>query len=36
MDRAHERLNQLLETHTTKPIDKKMAGAIDAVVTDFK
>lgn len=36
MDRAHERLNQILETHSAKPIDEKMASAIDSVVAGFK
>ena len=35
MDRAHERLNQILASHTANPIDLKMAGTIDAVVTGF-
>ncbi|WP_319407093.1 trimethylamine methyltransferase family protein [uncultured Desulfosarcina sp.] len=36
LDRAHERLNQILKTHTATPVDEKMAGAIDALVTHFK
>ena len=36
LDRAHERLNQILENHTAKPIDEKMARAIEVVVTGFK
>ena len=35
MDRAHERLNQIPASHTANPIDLKMAGTIDAVVTGF-
>ena len=36
LDRAHERLNQILKTHTAKPMDEKMAAAIEAVVSGFK
>ena len=36
LDRAHERLNQILKTHTAKPMDANMASAIEAVVTGFK
>ena len=36
LDRAHERLNQILKIHTVKPMDKKMAAAIEAVVSGYK
>jgi trimethylamine--corrinoid protein Co-methyltransferase len=35
LDRAHERLNQILNTHTARPVDRKMAAAIEALVTGF-
>jgi trimethylamine:corrinoid methyltransferase-like protein len=36
LDRAHKRLNRILESHTPTPIDARLAGAIDAVVTDYR
>jgi trimethylamine--corrinoid protein Co-methyltransferase len=36
LDRAHERLNQILKTHTAKPMDQKLAGAVQAVVSSYR
>ena len=36
MDRAHDRLNRILDTHTAKPMDQKMAGAVEAVVSGYR
>jgi trimethylamine--corrinoid protein Co-methyltransferase len=36
LDRAHERLSRILETHTVKPMDAETAGAIDAIVEGYR
>ncbi|MGD9309378.1 MAG: trimethylamine methyltransferase family protein [Desulfosarcina sp.] len=36
MDRAHERLQQILHTHTPAPIDSDQAAAIASLVEDYR
>jgi len=36
LDRAHERLNQILKTHTPTPMDEKKAAAVKAAVAGYK
>jgi trimethylamine--corrinoid protein Co-methyltransferase len=36
LERAHERLNQILKTHTSTPMDEKKAAAVKAVVAGYK
>jgi hypothetical protein len=35
LERAYERLNQILKTHAPTPMDEKMASAVNAVVKNF-
>ncbi|WP_410289266.1 trimethylamine methyltransferase family protein [Desulfosarcina sp.] len=35
LDRAHERLKEILNTHTVKPMDEQIAAAVEAVVSSF-
>ena len=36
LDRAHERLNQILKSHTATPMEPKMAAAIEAQVSGYR